>query len=122
MNEPISRGSKNTAPRLADTSDPNSLSTRFRRRRDIRLRKLIENIANRTGSIRILDLGGSVEYWHRVGLEFLREMNAHIVVLNHLDSEFRLINNDSEIFSTIIGDACDLKQFSSNEFENWKLI
>jgi hypothetical protein len=103
--------------RLSDTSDPTSLSTRFRLKRDIRLRELISNISKRKGSIRILDLGGSVEYWRRVGLDFLHQHRAHVVVLNHIDSELKAADIDGSLFTTVIGDACDLGDVTASEFD-----
>jgi hypothetical protein len=117
MNEPTAPVTRNSAPRLADTSDPKSLSTRFRARRDIRLRSLIERISSKNGSIRILDLGGSVEYWRRVGVDFLKSQNANIVVLNYTESELKSNDDRTGIFTTIVGDACDLRSIESNAFD-----
>lgn len=106
-----------TKAALADPSSPNSLSTRFRRGRDVRLRALIEKIAQGRSEVRILDLGGSVEYWRRVGVDFLKSNNVRISVLNLTVDELRAENADSDIFSMIIGDACDLKEFGDGHFD-----
>jgi hypothetical protein len=105
------------ARRLSDTSDPTSLSTRLRLKRDIRLRALISDISRDNSSIKILDLGGSVEYWNRLGLDFLRNCRAHVVVLNHIDAELKATNADNELFTSILGDACDLSEFKNGNFD-----
>ena len=102
---------------LSDTNDPMSLSTRFRLKRDVRLRDLIRDVTQRTGSIRILDLGGSVAYWRRVGLDFLRSQGAHVVVLNQNSSEFIEDDFDHSLFTTVIGDACDLSGIATGTFD-----
>ena len=106
-----------TSKRLDDTSRTDSLSTRFRQRRDVRLRDLISQIAAEKKLIRILDLGGTVEYWRRVGVEFLRDASAHVTVLNQLPSELRPEGSDKALFATAVGDACDLPQFGDGAFD-----
>ena len=102
---------------LADTGRNDSLSSRFRARRDVRLRALISDIAARNGQVRILDLGGSVEYWRRVGLDFLREQRAHVTVLNYVAAELKADDCDETLFATAVGDACDLAAFGDGSFD-----
>jgi hypothetical protein len=116
MNDVISPPNKTRLP-LADTADPRSLSTRFRQRRDVRLRNLIKGIAPRSGGLRILDLGGSVEYWRRVGLDFLRENRATVAVMNVTTFELKADGADASLFEAMVGDACDLSQFSDGAFD-----
>jgi 2-polyprenyl-3-methyl-5-hydroxy-6-metoxy-1,4-benzoquinol methylase len=93
--------------RLDDTEREGSLSTYFRKRRDVRLRNVIERLA-RPGGLRILDLGGSVAYWRRVGVDFLRTHGATVTVLNQLASELKEGGDDADLFATLVGDACEL--------------
>jgi hypothetical protein len=102
---------------LADTGSPNSLSTRFRQKRDVRLRGLISEISARKGGIRILDVGGSVEYWRRVGLDFLRDNKAHVTVLNVTATELKAEGADASLFTAIVGDACDLSDIADGAFD-----
>ena len=102
---------------LADTRDPNSLSTRLRRRRDIKLRALIASIAAPKNSISILDMGGTVEYWERLGVDFLREHGAKVTLINRFATELSDAKCYDGIFSYAVGDACDLSQFQSNHFD-----
>lgn len=102
---------------LADTSSSSSLSTKFRERRDVRLRNLISHTASQVDGLRILDLGGSVEYWRRVGLEFLREHRVRIVVLNVVETELKAEGADASLFSAVVGDACELPHIKDGEFD-----
>ena len=102
---------------LADTRDPNSLSTRLRRRRDIKLRALIASIAAPTGSISILDMGGTVEYWERLGIDFLRERGATVTLINRSATELSDARTYDGIFNYAVGDACDLSQFGDDNFD-----
>ena len=95
----------------------NSLSSRFRMKRDVRLRALIAAIAAQRGAIEILDLGGSVTYWKRVGLDFLRGQGARVTVLNHVAAELRATGQDDPIFQTAVGDACDLSGLADQSFD-----
>lgn len=116
IEEPSSVRSK-SARRLSDTGDPRSLSTYFRLKRDIKIRNLISKVFATSGSVQILDLGGSVEYWNRLGLDFLRKHHAHIVVQNHIDSQLKSDDADTSIFTTMIGDACNLSDIGDNKFD-----
>ena len=110
--EPQRRGG---AP-LADTGRPNSLSNRLRSRRDVRLRALIQAIADQSRPTRILDIGGTVQYWERVGFEFLRRHRAHVTVLNVV-SDIKSATADFESVSLEIGDGCNLNQYADRAFD-----
>ncbi|HEY3948367.1 class I SAM-dependent methyltransferase [Phenylobacterium sp.] len=103
--------------RLNDTADPNSLSTKFRKKRDEKLRKLISEIASKKSATRILDLGGSVEYWKRVGTDYLRTTGVKVTILNHIESELKSSGEDPDIFEDVVADACDLSEFKDGEFD-----
>jgi len=102
---------------LADPRNPNSLSTRLRKRRDVQLRALISAIAAEKGGINILDMGGTLEYWQRVGIDFLRRQNASITLLNLRSSDISEIPRDMEMFRKIVGNACRLDEFSDGHFD-----
>jgi hypothetical protein len=108
---------KTGSRRLNDTSDPGSLSSRFRRARDRRLRALIAELSASKGAISILDLGGSVQYWRRVGLDFLREHGAKITVLNIVETELKLGASEPDLFIARVGDGCDLSDMADGQFD-----
>jgi hypothetical protein len=102
---------------LADTRDPNSLSTKLRRRRDVKLRALISKIAEGRDGIAILDMGGTVEYWERLGVDFLRSTKAKVTIVNRYAGELTSRDNFADVFSSEVGDACDLSEFQSGSFD-----
>lgn len=102
---------------MADVRDPNSLSSKLRRRRDIQLRALIASIADKKGSISILDMGGTPGYWRRLGLDFLREKQATVTLVNRDAMELSGADKTEDIFSSEVGDACDLSQYQDRQFD-----
>lgn len=102
---------------LGDPRDENSLSTKLRRRRDVKLRALISRIHLESGSVRILDMGGTIEYWHRVGVDFLREIRATVTVVNLEPDELTTAQGDPDIFTTVVGNACNLSGVRDQEYD-----
>jgi hypothetical protein len=94
-----------------------ALSAYFRARRDVRLRSLIDDMAASRRPVRILDLGGSVAYWKRFGLPYLRERRVRVTVLNQTHDELRADGMGDALFTTAIGDACTLPQFGRLDFD-----
>jgi hypothetical protein len=102
---------------LGDPRNPHSLSTYLRRRRDVALRALIRSISAEKGAIRILDMGGTFEYWERVGIAFLREMRANIILVNLTYSQPPLTEDCQDIIHAVVGDACNLEEYEDNSFD-----
>lgn len=104
----------------ADTRDPRSLSTRFRKRRDVLLREFIrQQRANRhtnVGPMQILDIGGTADYWRRVGFEFIESNNLHITCTNITATEFGPLPELKARFDFHVGDARNLP-FADNAFD-----
>lgn len=105
---------------LFDPRDPQSFSAGFRAKRDIYVRELIVKAAGGRGQVAILDLGGTYDYWRRLGVDFLRANNATVTLVNHEEAEFVKANPfgpDADLFATVVADACDLHQFRDNSFD-----
>jgi len=86
---------------------PGSLSMHFRQRRLALLRSLIESIPP---PVKILDVGGTQEFWER--LDWPAGNLAEITLLN--------INANSGVgprFRMVIGDARDMGRFREDEFD-----
>ena len=94
-----------------------SISYRLRSKRDVALRELIETIHRTNGSVRIVDLGGSVNYWRRVGFEFLVNNGARIAVVNLDESELIPADAPHDVFEFTFADACGLPQFGDAQFD-----
>ena len=101
---------------LKQGSAAQRLSSRFRRGRDERLRSLIDRISDSKPRVAILDMGGSVEYWSRVGFDYLRSRNCHVTIVNLEDSEIGE-TSAADLFTLAVGDACALPQFADRSFD-----
>lgn len=102
---------------LADPRDTNSLSNRFRRKRDVRLRAVIDAIHASRGQVRILDMGGTLEYWSRVGLDYLRSRKVFITVVNLEASELDPAFAQADLFEATVGDACNLSGVADGAYD-----
>lgn len=81
-----------------DPTNPASLSSKFRSRRATVLRQLLLKSGRR-----ILDLGGTSDYWRRIGIDFLDSHGFQITILNSSASEL-----GEGPFEAIVGDACSV--------------
>ncbi|HET9345139.1 MAG TPA: class I SAM-dependent methyltransferase [Candidatus Limnocylindrales bacterium] len=92
---------------LADNSDPTSLANRLRDRRFGLFRELLATVPP---PVRILDVGGTPQFWssRADGLPGSPE----IVVLN-----LRPFEPEGRVVSSIVGDAVDMSEISSGSFD-----
>ena len=89
-----------------DASKDVSLNQKFRQKRFSFFKSLINKLSK---PIRILDIGGTQNYWER--MNFAHE-NVEITLLN-LNKE----PVSSSFFKSVIGDAADLREFKDQEFD-----
>lgn len=92
-----------------------ALSNYFRARRDNLLREVIAATPRRGDTLEIVDIGGRVAYWQRVGLDFLKAHRARVTLVNLTESELGA-SDDPTLFATAIGDARALS-FADNAFD-----
>lgn len=103
--------------RATDVLDARSLSYAFRKRRDELLRAhILQAAAKSPGPLRILDLGGTVGYWRRVGLDFLRANNITVEILNQFEADLGAEDIETDLFKAVVGDACELPQHPDRSF------
>ena len=100
--------------RLTDYDNKNSLVSLLRTKRIQPLLKMIETLHKKNGKVRILDVGGTVQYWSILPPQFLENYNVNILVANI--SEIRLLSNNRH-FSSIVADGCALEIFADNTFD-----
>jgi hypothetical protein len=101
------------APKLSE-----SLSKHFRTGRDHQLRELIlERRAHVAGTFQIADLGGTADYWRRVGFDWLRENQIEITCVNHYATEFKNTGGEIGGIRFVVGNACDLAEHADNSFD-----
>lgn len=92
---------------FAASSNPDSLGVKFRKRRF----EFFKNKLSKLGTpLRILDVGGTEQYWINHG--FHNDKGYHITLLNLEKSEVKHNN-----FTSIAGTATDLSQFSDKSFD-----
>jgi hypothetical protein len=99
--------------RKAIDRDPQSFTSRIRRRRLGPLTRLIEACRRRHGRVRILDLGGTEEYWGLLPETFLDANGVEVTLLNvpgavppPAGGRFRFVE----------GDACHLPEYPDGAF------
>jgi hypothetical protein len=94
---------------IADPKNPQSLSARFRARRNVALKELIRRLAGKgSGPFRILDLGGRPEYWTAIGVDFLDEVDARIECANLYPGELDPRLGTDRVTLTV-GNACAME-------------
>lgn len=98
---------------LADYANPNSLGSKFRTKRSLWLKQEIDEIYEESGSVNILDIGGTEIYWSIFDTNYLQSRNISITLVN-ITAEQEIKN--TEIFKSVIGNGCDL-HFNDNEFD-----
>lgn len=90
------------------------LSHAFRSRRDEHLRQVLAECPRQGSQLRILDIGGRTAYWHRVGIDFLRGIDARITLLNltadeiAVDASGGATGDTGDLFETAVGSGCAL--------------
>lgn len=93
--------------RMADVNDEQSLSNRLRHRRFLRFEALV---ANARRPIRILDFGGTSEFWRQRGWD--RRTDATITTVN-LGPDL----SPAPGIRHVIGDVTDLPMFDDRSFD-----
>jgi SAM-dependent methyltransferase len=94
--------------RLADTSDPNSLSNRFRRGRFERFAELLASVPR---PVWVLDVGGTASFWDH--MRGLAGDDVNVVVLNLRAEDLEAADG----VGTVAGDATDLSQYDDDAFD-----
>jgi hypothetical protein len=108
------RRGKRIALRLSDFGDPRSLSRRFRAKRMDLLLPILEEIAARRGSARIIDLGGTARFWSLLPRGTVERLRLSITLVNlpgHLPSGV------DAPFTAMEGDACALHGLADQSFD-----
>ena len=94
---------------LFDPTKQDSINQKFREKRFAFFRGLFESIMTES-ELKILDIGGTEVYWER--MNFPGDENVIITLLNLDEVE---IQNPK--FKSVKGNACDLSEFSADEFD-----
>lgn len=101
--------------RIHDLNVREALGNWFRQRRFGSFYDLIRQHSASNGPVRILDVGGTREYWDILDWEHVGETRLRIHLLN-LPGATASTARDDEVFSHLEGDGCDLSRFADGEF------
>jgi hypothetical protein len=94
---------------IADNTNRESLATRLRRRR---FQILLGMLRDKPDPIRILDIGGTAQYWASMAPRLFQDRQIHITLLN---KEEVLVSGSN--FTALIGDGRAMPQFADREFD-----
>lgn len=97
---------------VTDYRNPKSIASRIRKRRAFHIEKIVRSIFERRGRCRILDVGGSEEYWSIFDEEFFESYNISVTLLNLEELPVR-----SQIFTSVRGDGCALSDMGPDSFD-----
>lgn len=97
--------------KIYDNQSPNSLVTALRKKRFAFFKTLIPPAPHQ---LKILDVGGTVNFWHQSGFlsELSQTRDVTITILNLAEETTNYPN-----IKTVVGDATNLKQYSDQEFD-----
>ena len=92
-----------------------ALTHRLRSKRIAPLLEMIDEVFACRGSVRIIDVGGTEEYWNLVPPEFLDSRNVHITIVNFPGGARGSAATDR--ITHEFGDGCDLVAYQDKEFD-----
>ncbi len=92
--------------KLLNASHPDSLNQKLRRKR---LRIFLQTIEKMEKPVKILDIGGTFDYWKNMNINF---DDVNIVLLN-----LKTQPVDHPSFTSVAGDATDLKHYEDKSFD-----
>lgn len=88
-----------------------SLPFRFRQKRFHHVKKLIDDILDRKGSCKIIDIGGEQSYWN-IADDFIARQNIEVHMFNVADVQTTRPN-----FKSYLGDAAELNTLEDNAYD-----
>ena len=100
---------------LVDYDKADSFASRMRAKRAKYIISMIERIHIDRGRCRILDVGGTSNYWNIISSDWLLSKDVKITLLNL--SAHQLRDDQQILFDSIAGDARDLSVFPDAEFD-----
>ncbi len=105
--------SRTLAKRLSDNDRHESLGSKLRAKRIAPLLEMIEEVFRENGSVDIIDVGGTEQYWGIVSRQYLDEHNVSITIVNLPGTG---MPEDYGPFEFIEADACNLTEINDKSF------
>lgn len=102
--------------KITDYQCERSLGFRLRQKRSKRIVDLIDSVYADKHRVDIVDIGGTREYWNIIPIEFLRQRNTQITIIN-LPGAAGSFEFQDDVFSSVEGDGCNLTEIKDNEFD-----
>ncbi len=93
--------------KIMDVSNPNSFISKLRLKRMIIFNELIADIPT---PVKILDIGGTINFWEKIGFAGSEDYAITVLNVSHTKSNYPNI-------ITVVGDARDLSIYSLNQFD-----
>lgn len=96
---------------------PDSLASRFRRRRFELILELLAPLLAQKDRVRVLDIGGRRDYWELAPPEIAPRLE--ILILNNEDVELETgaKPDDGLDVTYVLGDACEMPQYGDGSFD-----
>jgi Methyltransferase domain len=94
---------------------PDSKSNKFRAGRVARLRSLIDKSVAEKGSCRVIDVGGTYNFWH-IWRDEIDWTKTEVVCVNLDPAHFQTGKDETRI-TMIKGNACNLEGIGDHEFD-----
>ncbi|BBA70352.1 class I SAM-dependent methyltransferase [Geobacter sulfurreducens] len=98
---------------ITNYDDTASAGSRFRSKRILPLLHMIKAVYNIRGEVKIIDVGGTCNYWNIVSKQWMLKHNVKITLVN-LPSTSVSIN--SEIFEFVQANGCNLEMFRDKSY------
>ncbi len=98
---------------VSDYDNPKSIGSRLRARRLTPLLKMIEAVAANNGTVNVIDIGGTEQYWRIVPMPYLNAHNVNITIVNLPGTEMPV---DHGPYKFVEADGCDLADFRDKQF------
>lgn len=101
---------------ISSVASPTSPNNRFRKGRFALFRSIVDRILAERGTCRIVDIGGTVNYWIAFGSDLLADTRVSVVTVN-LCHDNEALKNDLERVEVITGNACQLDTIADKAFD-----
>ncbi len=105
--------SNTIAERVGNYSNPNSIGSQFRAKRIAPLISMMSKIYDKYGEVKIIDIGGTKNYWNILPEGILKQYKLSITIVNLPGS---ILPATEEHYQFIHGDGCNLHFFENNYF------
>ncbi|MFZ5808122.1 MAG: class I SAM-dependent methyltransferase [Chloroflexota bacterium] len=101
------------AKQISDYHNPASLGSRFRAKRITPLLEMVEETFNTHGFVKLVDIGGTQNYWGIVPRQFFERHNTTITIVNLPGN---VSQQEDILFTHVEADGCDLSCFADQVF------